>query len=145
MQDDVTPRLELSELTALTSTSRSKWLFAINMFSLHAEDLPPNRLRLLTKAFMLFSAIRLTSVAALMSAGEAIGGEASIRKAFGRETLRRKAFCRETKARVCRINRFHFNIQIEMVVCHKYFLPSCGGLASESFAAAGESRMKSTD
>ncbi|WP_245719617.1 hypothetical protein [Paenibacillus tianmuensis] len=94
---------------------------------------------------MLSFATRLPGVAALMSASEAIGGEASIRKAFGRETLRRKAVCRETKARVCRINRFHFNIQIEIVVCHKYHLLSCGGLASESFAAAGESRMKSTD
>nr|WP_237763038.1 hypothetical protein [Paenibacillus sp. A3] len=67
-----------------------------------------------------------------MSAGKAVRAEASIREAFGREALRTKASGREeADVLVYRINRFHFNIQVENVVCHTDFLPSNGEHFSE--------------
>ena len=127
MQVAVIPKLELSELTALTSTSRSKLLFAINMISLRAEGLPPKQFAAAGRKLNEFMrlAADAVGVAALMSAGIAIGRIAFIRITFGRIALRTIALRRvKPKIRVYRINRFHLDIQIEIVVCHKYILPS---------------------
>ncbi|MCP1306613.1 hypothetical protein NI000_05120 [Paenibacillus tyrfis] len=71
-------------------------------------------------------------VAALMSACKAVRGKASIREALGSEALRSKASGREeADVLMYRIYRFHFNIQVENVVCHTYLLPSNGECFSE--------------
>nr|WP_258958989.1 hypothetical protein [Paenibacillus tyrfis] len=67
-----------------------------------------------------------------MSTGKAVRAKARIREAFGREALRTKASGREeADILVYRVYRFHFNIQVEYVVCHSYFLPSNGEYISE--------------
>nr|WP_253957628.1 hypothetical protein [Paenibacillus oleatilyticus] len=80
-----------------------------------------------------------------MSAGKAVRGKASIREAFGSEALRSKASGREeAEVLLYRINRFHFNIQVENVVCHTDFLPSSGEHVSKHCCGGWRKRKEWT-